>query len=386
MTLVRPTNLRSLYSEPGVEVAFHRRGTHNSTPVEVPPKEPLRPQLVKSVSGLSIKDSAEELLFKIDSIWRENKLFVKSHNPEDSFYYEYLSDLQYIAESNEREFVSLNDPVSIKKSRSSFLKEFVDICNKTDLSAFQRSILATQALELALLGANPTRVLINIKASNNGNIGYRNELLAGWFLAKFIYELSPTKPFKFVHSEMLPTIHDYRRDKETKEEKLTRMPHSFVREIDISANDSLTSVKSGRNHFIEQISDLFFVVADNNGINGSNLKYRIKKLILIKTVEKPEHLSPNYKHSQEYQNLKATIVSTTRNKIEELYPPETQPANFQDCYKRLISTHGISIYYLPHIESEKDKASDKDWTIDFKIWLKNNYAELDKANSLLQTA
>ena len=340
-----------------------------------------RLHLVKPVSGLDLKDSDEELLLKIDSIWRKDTLFSKSNNPEDDFYYEYLSDLQLIADENKDYFSGILNPVTGNKKTNLF-KEFTNLCNNPDLNAFQRAICATQALELTLLGANPTGVLRSInKASGwDGTKGFRNELLAGWFLAKFIYKSSPELLSNFTHSESLPTIHSYRA------EKVIKLPAYFAHEIDINTSDALVSVKSGSNNFSEQICNLFFAVIDNQAINGANLKNKIRKLVLIKTAEKPEQLLPTYKHKPEYWELKEKIITDVRRKFEELYPPETQPADFQECYKRLISNHGISIYYLPHIEDERDKVPGKDWITDFQAWLKNNYAELDRTNSFQQTA
>ena len=145
---------------PGAEIVIrrntasskHPNGRHLTDLVQ-------RPQLVKSVSGLHPQDSNEDLLLKIDSIWREDKLFTRSSSPEDDFYYEYLSDLQLIADENQKYWSRILNPGNKK---TNLFKEFTSLCNNTNLNAFQRALCATQALELALLGANPTGVLRNL--------------------------------------------------------------------------------------------------------------------------------------------------------------------------------------------------------------------------------
>ncbi|GEM_PF-2838018 len=401
MTSVRASNTyRDTF--PDVEVVVrrntpstnHPNGTHLTDSA-------LRPQLVKSVSGLYPRDSNEDLLLKIDSIWREDKLFTRSSSPEDNFYYEYLSDLQQIVETNKSEFSSLLEPV---KKKRPFVREFTELCNNTYLNAFQRAFCATQALELALLGANPTGVLRSINKANgwDGTKGFRNELLAGWFLAKFIYQLSPSKQFKFVHSELLHTIHGYSNPKKKEKvankveivtnqeikdtndkEKVTKLPQPLDREVDITTADSLVSVKTSGNHYAEQICNLFFMVADNRGINGSNLKNKINKLILIKTAEKPEQLLPNYKDRPEYWELKDKIIADVRRKVEELYPLESQEVSFKDCYNRLISKHGIDLYYLPPVESIVEE---KDCVRELRDWIDENYRALDKITNMSRIA
>lgn len=353
----------------------HPKGTHTTDLVQ-------RPQLVRSVSGLYRNDSTEDLLFKIDSTWREDKLFTRSSDPEDNFYYEYLSDLQLIADENEDFWSRTLNPGNKK---TNLFKEFTALCNNTDLTAFQRALCATQALELTLLGANPTGVLKNLNSMGTGSKGFRNELLAGWFLAKFVYQLSTDKQFKFVHSEMLPTTHICKKFKPKTEDgttthretKVTRLDYSFLREVDISTENALASVKCSGNHFAELICDLFFVVVDNQAPNGTNLKTKIKKLILIKTAEKPEQLLPNYKHSVEYWELKDKIIADVKRKIEELYPLESQGISFRDCYDKLISKHGIDLYYLPPVEST---VREKDCIKELQDWISENYRALDRSN------
>lgn len=298
-------------------------------------------------------DDKSTLLNKIDTIWRTGYLFTEINDPESDFYTHYINELTLIAQ---RLY-----PVS------DFDDECVYLGEKEDLTPQVRAICLTQALELKLLGENPEPVLIQINKCSYGHTrGYRNELVASWFLAKFVYRLNPSESNRFVHSEEFPT---YNRGKKKKGNSM------WEREVDIHVKGhALVSVKCAENSFPEQIRDLFFVVTDGMfiGGRGENLINEIQKIILIKTAEreKEEQFSPEYRQDRRYQGLKGEAIALGKKCIQEFTFPSKRKDEFVRCYRNLISDHGIDIYFLPSIDSVKD----------LKEWIEKNYTWMDVPN------
>lgn len=290
----------------------------------------------------------------IDSIWQFGSLFSGQDKPNSSFYSTYIEFLLFILKENASYFskFTFNGVSRNWNLDTNFEIEFNKLANKTGLNELQKSISLTQALELALIGINPTPVLANINSQSDGvhSRGFRNELLAAWYLAKFVYNLTPNGEADFTLSEMLPTC---RRDID----KGKTFNSLYEREIDIIAHDALVSVRStGTNNYSTQIADLFFVVIDDRNLD---LREKIRKLILIRNIEKKSQLSPEYRQNAEYMQIRDSAISKAREKIKKFQmSPEAQ-----QLFNKLVSKDGIEIYFIPSLNDLNG----------LKMWIDENY-------------
>lgn len=332
--------------------------TSNITPCTA--RRPTTATVVNLIFFSPQDNTKEELLYKIDEHWRDGTLFKKAGEPNANFYSRYTEELRTVVDLNEDYFALFPKSDS---SKYNFRDEFISLSENGDLTLLQRALILTQALELALLGVDPSSVLAsinqNVTSSGDHAKGFRNELLAGWFLAKFIYQLDPQITFKFTHQDMLPT---FSRDDRS---KVVRQP--YRREVDIHTEDALVSVKSNKNNFPRQIRDLFFIVTDSIPIGG-DLKDKIKTLILIKTAEDKEQFSPHFKQTNRYKKIKDETIAEARKAIEEFQFPTQYKEAFLTCYRELVSNHGINIYFLPFLDCAKD----------LKDWIEKNYEAMDE--------
>lgn len=330
-----------------------------------------RNNITKPVTSVyfSSKDTKENLLTKIDEYWRIGILFERAKQPNSNFYSQYIEELKHIVTLPKNDFSEFSKGSS---NQCNFINEFIALSEKSDLTLFQRAVTLTQALELALLGIDPSPVLEDI--NNNSYIsklddrtmGYRNELLAGWFLAKFIYQLDPNESFQFLFQDMIRTVH---RDFDNKVIQPNKKP--YRREVDIHTEDALVSVKSGKNSFAGQVRDLVFITTDSLQIGG-DLKDRIRKIILLKTAENLEQLTPDFKHNMKYQKLKELVIKEGRKHIEEFDFPITNKEKFLACYNRLTSSHSLDIYFLPQVDNVDA----------IQTWIEDNYIALDEEEAV----
>ncbi len=292
----------------------------------------------------------KRLLEGIDAIWKSENLFLERNQPAAKMYTQYISLITSIAIANKEQFTKLNG-----RKGTNFFNELIILSQRSDLSELQKSIGLTQALELSLLGINPTPVLLTINQSHGDHSqGFRNELQAAWFLAKFIYELPQSEKPRFSLQEFLPIL---KRDRKKNEVYNS----SELREVDIHADDALVSVKSGANSFPAQIRDLFFFVVDDK---DTGLKNKIGKLILIKTASNPRQYSPGYSSTSEYKGIQNQSVTEAKELIKSFGRPSTcTDTEYNKCLNWLVSTNGIELYFMPHV-NDFDRMKD---------WIKQNY-------------
>lgn len=290
----------------------------------------------------------------IDMIWKSGSLFSSQDKPNSSFYSAYIEFLLFILQENASYFsrFTFNGASRNWNIDTNFETEFNKLANKSGLTELQKSISLTQALELALIGINPTPVLANINSQADGvhSRGFRNELLAAWYLSKFVYNLTPNGKVDFALSCILPTS---RRDFDH-----GRTFNSvYEREIDILASDALVSVRSaGTNNYSVQIADLFFVVLDDKNLS---LKDKIRKLILIGNVEKKSQLSPDYRQNSEYMHIRDSAITKAREKVKKFQMlPESQ-----QLFNRLVSKEGIEIHFIPSLNDVNGLSA----------WIEQNY-------------
>ena len=283
-----------------------------------------------------------KILEGIDQIWRSGNLF--SRNGQDTdFFNNYIELMSNIVNANTEYFSALTYPWAVRNGTksTSFDKEFKRLVTKDGTSSLTKALILTQLVELALLGINPTRVLTRI--NQNGGVhanGFINEILASWFLAKFIYKINPDEgPSRFHLSVELPA---YKKQRGKKDEgpflKL------ISREIDIVNCNALGSVKSTEHTFSTQARDLFFTVtADNTG----GLQTRTKKLLLLKTADRAYQCSPDYQDRVEYDEIKRDLIIDARRSIREV----KLSTDDSGLLTRLVSTEGIDIYFLPPVNN-----------------------------------
>ena len=333
-------------------------------------------------SYFSDMDTPKCTLIKIDDLWRESELFKRVHEPESNFYTNYLCELASAVKRHHKYLADLEKVINTN-GLTPFEKEFIELTKRGDLTGLQKSVCLTQAFELALLGIIPTPVLITINSIRDNHLnerenkpnkkpngenskGYRQELQAGWFLAKFIYQLesSNSNANNFIHSIILNGV------KRTKRRKEDKVGEVFQREIDIFTEDALVSVKTRDNKFYEQIRDLFFILLDDKIFN---LRDRIEKIILIKCAEEPKQFLPSHMDTRDYSKLKEEVLDQSRISIEQY---SALPGEDEKIFRQLISKHGIDIYFIPSVNDPQ--AIEK--------WIKHRYEYLDVNNREALTA
>lgn len=300
-----------------------------------------------------------KVLEGIDQVWRSGNLF--SRNGQDiEFFNNYIELMSNIVNANPAYFSALTYPWAIKNGTksTSFDKEFKRLITKDKTSSLTKALILTQLVELALLGINPTRVLGRI--NQNGGVhanGFINEIFATWYLAKFIYKITPDNGTScFNLSVELPAF---------KKQKGKRDEGPFLklisREIDIVNGNALGSVKSGEHSFSTQIRDLFFTVTADK---TNALQTRTNKLLLLKTADMARQLSPDYQATHEYDEIKRDAINDARKSIREA----RLTADESNLLTRLVSTEGIDIYFLPHIDNGSE----------INNWIQQNYRFLDE--------
>lgn len=298
------------------------------------------------------------ILEGIDHIWKKDLLF---HDKRIQSYI--LEQFKQIAYENADQLSLLSNPNNHRK-RKDFLSEYLELLEHSALSPAKKLIACTQALELTLLGGNPTEVVRQININGQGSKGFRNELLAGWTVAKFILGAKYFTDDEVTQSLNLPTFHSH--DKQG----LSKRKEIFVREVDIFSKGIIGSVKSNANDFVSQILDTFFVLYDS--VKANKIESLDYKILLLRTASKPEQLSPEYISSQEYEeNLDKTITSTI-SIIEKLYPGEKRENDLSDAINKLINKENVEIHYLPYIGNGPSDTTE-DWTSGFMSWIKRHY-------------
>lgn len=332
--------------------------------------EPVQSHVAR-LSFFSEKDTPKTALEKIDNIWRSKRLFWYSNEPNSEVYTEYLISLTELVDRNHAYFIELCKPLN-GKEETLFEKTFYEFLNRPGIPELQKAICLTQAVEMAFMGIDQTRVLKNIISNaripkecrignewrevenGNGNKsdrlyegGFFQEALAGWFLAKFIYQTTPSvsNVESFIHSSIHSSVK--RKNKIRKSDKKNRVEGEKVnKEIDIRTEDSLISVRSMKNDYSEQISNLFFVIKDDDKYN---LAARMKKLILVRCAEKPYQFSPDFMTSRDYKEaVKLPIIEGGRDFIRKYESLDTEG---EKLLERLVSSQGIDLYFIPPVNN-----------------------------------
>lgn len=298
------------------------------------------------------------ILDGIDYIWKKDLLF---HDKKIQSYI--LEELKQIAYENAGSLSLILNPNNHKK-RKSFLSEYLELLEHSDLSTNKKLIACTQALELALLGGNPTEVIRQINLNGQGSKGFRNELLAGWTVAKFILGAKYCTDHEITQSLNFPTSHS--NDKQG----ISKRKEAFIREIDIFSKGIIGSVKSNDNDFVSQILDIFFVLYDSVKANRiENLDYKIS---LLRTASKPEQLSTDYNKSEEYADNLDKAIKSAISIIEKFYPKENREEDLSNAIDKLITKKNVEVHYLPYIGNGSSDTTE-DWTSAFMGWIKRHY-------------
>ena len=355
-----------------------RRHLHPLPLLRIPEPVVIHSQRSSFFSG---KETPEDALCVIENIWKSERLFSHSNDPNSSFYTEYLKSLAKLVNQNYSYFLKLNT----RRAGTTFEEEVISLIHRPDFTELQKAVCLTKTVEMAFMGIDQTPVLRNINSTKipksylgverfhepidvrkQGRIsggGFFQEIESGWFLAKVIYQLDPSLANldNFVHSQEHSTIKRTRK-KNKKIEELYPKQQRVMKEVDISTNDALISVKSNDSHYDEQIANLFFIVIDDNSLNFAE---RIKKIILIRCAEKPYQYSPNYQSSREYcQTIKPEAIESAREFIRKYGSLNSADEKLLD---RLVSRHGIEIYFIP---STKDVEN-------LRLWIRLCYEFMD---------
>ena len=257
-------------------------------------------------------EDRQQTLSEINDVWKNGWLFDQVDSPNSVSYEGYLEEIKKVLEGCKKYFSKLTN-----RKNKNFKDELTFFVNNKAFSPLQRAVYSTMALELALLGIDPSVVISEINPCKPDHAkGFVNELKAGWFLAKFIYRLEPSTNDSFIHSEMLYN----------------------GKEIDIHTRDALVSVKSTDSSFPAQIRDLFLcVLNDRNG----GLKESVKRIILINSSENHEEYMPTY---NPFWEIERSARLSRRLIGEKLGHPVVN--EIEELFDRIV-TKGLTIYHLP---------------------------------------
>lgn len=274
----------------------------------------------------SPQEDRDSLLSKIDRIWRSEDLFNGEIRLEN-----YIADLESYLRLTKGEDLKIP-----RDKRNLFIDKILSLDFHPDLSLLEKAILMTQALELALLGIDTTSVLERIENNRikrspkyqDNTLGHREEVLAGWYFAKFIYPKGKTINQSI---EMLSCSFDGKKANKRKE-------------VDIATEDSLVSVKIDRHASIaKQITDLFFILL------FSPQRSQIKKIILIQG-----GFSENEQKS--FKSKTSSIITSAQKQIFE-------GLNCPRIHEKLFNDLQIEFYFIPQANNP----------IQIRAWIKEQY-------------
>lgn len=263
-----------------------------------------------------------------------------------------------------------------QNNRDEFVKEFCELSKKSDLDSLSKATSLTQALELALLGIDTTKVLRKINQNQcdgqDNTMGYRGEIFASWYLAKFIYDISLENKKDFLHSVNFVPSEEVLRLEENILRSKADAEISYViqlsskkkksREIDVVTDDTLVSVKfksRNKDRFISQFTDLFFYAISTNKLSEVN------KLVIVRRAKFGYEYSPDYIQTAEWKNIKDCLMEEVEKKIFETYKC---PEKYRGDFKRMEK----EIYFLPDIN---DITAVKDFIEQMYDWkdIKDSY-------------
>ncbi|MBI2995197.1 MAG: hypothetical protein HYY52_00600 [Candidatus Melainabacteria bacterium] len=295
--------------------------------------------------------SKHEMLERLDKAWRSEDLFKEATN-----FYNHLETLRARLQDDEL-FSNL-----LRDERENFKKEFLFISNKNDLTLQERAITLTQAFELALLGIDTSSTLRKIGSNKvfqyqDNTKGYRQEIFATWATTKFI----------FTSLDKEKGLEGFKQSVEfnyTCPVKGISISH----EVDIVTPDSLISVKDRKHStFSSQIRDLFSVII------GTQLQYKIKKIISIKSAYADDKLQEQYTQSNDHNSR---ISQSLDSVYSTLFNKDKFPLQYAEVFKNLK----FEIHFIPSIKDSshlrawmKRKYNEKQAIIYINAWRANQY-------------
>lgn len=289
-----------------------------------------------------LPDKKELLDFIDKEVWQKGILF--SANESEDFYNEYLNHLEDLLNVTAKTY---NDYFSLFKARdkgSSIVNfaEIVQILKRQDkLTKQQRAIYLTQAIELALMGVNITPVLTKInqecKANKHVPKGFRQELLANWFLTKFVHksEIDVNYTNQIIPSIIIETKAKNGKASENEIDSLIQI-HPY----------SLVSVKHNCvDSFPSKIKALACSIACNETIRN-----KAKKMIIVSGSGDENQWRRNYFLDAKYSSKKHESITLAKNLIDfKKFTNEEEK-----CIKTLLHEERIDIYHVPFVENEND--------------------------------
>ena len=308
----------------------------------------------------------EQLLKFFDTqVWQSGVLFSnnKFSTPEEAelFYDEYLNHLSSIVEGNKNYFNFFK-----ARDKGSTILNFDTVFNaiksQDKLTKQERAIYLTWATELILMGINITPVLSIINKEyksrdNHSPNGFRQELLANWFLAKFLlkgkFDYSQTN--NIIPSVMVETKNKNKEIKEMEVDSLIQIhPYSLV-SIRHNCIDSFPS----------KIKELGSKIACND-----KLRDKIKKMIIISGSDDENKWHRDYKLSAECSSKKYASIVTAENLFNFRQYTDEQ----ERCIKTFLQDDRIDFYHIPFVEDVED----------LEKWTSLMYKEYDNALLLYQ--
>ena len=266
-----------------------------------------------------------KVLRGLNRIWESGYLF----NSNDNASKEYFELVKLISKSNDDFFQqSSQDGIS-----NTWLTHELDILLKNKhLDELTKALVATQALELALMGVHITPVLGKINQAKylNESSGRRQELLANWYLAKFIFPDYADKPPYQIRASITINTHD-----------------GGTKEIDIKAPNILVEVQQNaritdkKNEFASEMRDLFEAIVNANGV--LNLKKHTKKLMFVTGTDELALCSKHFDCS----DIEKDAVLKARSQIRGLTSEDERVKN------HLFQDSNVHLMYTPYVTSNR---------------------------------
>ena len=307
-------------------------------------------------------EDREKLLEGIDQIWRDENLFFEVNSQA---YGRYSGILLEIIEANKEHFDRLR--LNGQKS-TTFEHEFKILHNNHALGPGSQTkiICLTQALELALMGVNPTAVLKSINRQLNpdpeNTRGQRQELAVDWFLTKFYVPTLPNNQRYHVNlSERVTTKKDTHGTQDSEIDAvihpyaLISVKHHIPDEIQMEKRREVDYTPHGR-----EIINLFLAISSS----GKFPKDRIQKLIVVSGSSEIERWSRNFWTDDGYKKRKTGAIQYAQRILSR-----RELNGSKDAMERLISEDGVEIYYVASVMNNNH----------VRDWIKLLYGEYQKA-------
>lgn len=273
-----------------------------------------------------------------DEMWRNG--FITSIGNEPAIWY--TEFLEILLEENRDYFQSQKKISHSDGKEYNFYEEAYRFSQNFNYSDEERRIFLSMAIELALRGTNVVEALVQLNKSKDEGVkkGFLNEIMAGWYLEKFVFSPSETNENDLHHSILFESF-----DRRDMTGHIDGNPKT--REVDfVKEGQAIVSVKCLSGSFRTEARKLFYILHDN--IDNPYLK-DIRRMILIKTSENPQEFLPGYDPSSK-------IDTVLQNASRLIGPPG-----------RGLKVENFSIYYLPELKNKEHIS----W------WINKNYRAKD---------